>query len=88
MELDSKQREKIVSRSAKFQRVFRGADGEFVLNEIDTLCGYGASTFDPDPYKHAYKAGQRSMAVLLHDFIDQDVEKANKIIEKGKSNEK
>ncbi len=79
---------RILHRSACFQRAFRGTEGEYVLNEIDILCGYKIGTFHPDPYKHAYSAGQRSIAVLIHDFIDQDIEKARKMLETPKEKEK
>jgi hypothetical protein len=70
-----------------FQRVFGDKEGELVLKEIDDACEYNGSTFDPDPYIHAYKAGQRSMAVFIHNIIDQDIESARKTLEQGEKNE-
>ena len=87
MPLSKEQREVVdarIRRSGNFQRVFRGKDGEFVLKEIDGFTGYSESTFDPDPYKHAYKSGQRSMAVFIHNILDQDIETARKILEQEK----
>ena len=75
-----------IHRSGAFQRVFRGKDGEFVLNEIDKDSNFEGSTFDSDPYIHAYKAGQRSMAVFIHTIIDQDIETARKNLEMEKEN--
>jgi hypothetical protein len=73
-----------IHRSACFQRAFSGADGEFTLKEIDTLVNYKGNTFDPDPYQHAYNAGQRSIAVFIHKVIDQDIDEAKKLLTKGK----
>ncbi len=81
MQLSPEQKEEVqrrIHRSGAFQRVFRGKDGEFVLNEIDKDSNFTGSTFDSDPYIHAYKAGQRSMAVFIHTIIDQDIELAKK----------
>ncbi len=73
-----------IHRSACFQRLFSGKDGDFVLKEIDTLVNYKGNAFDPDPYIHAYNAGQRSMAVLIRNILDQDVESAKKILKEKK----
>ena len=74
-----------IHRSACFQRLFGGKDGDFVLDEIDKLVNYKGNQFDPDPYIHAYNAGQRSMAVLIHNILDQDVELAKKILKEKKN---
>ncbi len=74
-----------IRRSGNFQRVFGGKGGESVLEEIDKLVNYKGNQFDPDPYIHAYNAGQRSMAVLIHNILDQDVESAKKILKEKKS---
>ena len=77
-----------IRRSGNFQRIFNGKDGKFVLDEIDRFTLYNGNTFDPDPYKHAYNAGQRSMAVFIHNIIDQDVESARKILKQENENGK
>ncbi len=76
-----KEIERRIHRSSMFQKVFGGKEGEYVLSEIDTDSNFNGSTFDPDPYIHAYKAGQRSMAVFIHKIIDQDIENARKRME-------
>lgn len=76
-----------IHRSANFQRLFSGKDGEFVLNEIDKFTMYKENTFNPNPHKHAYNAGQRSMAVFIHNILDQDVESARRILKQEKENE-
>ncbi len=77
---------KRIHRSSKFQKVFKGSDGDFVLNEIDTQVNYKGNTFDPDPYISAYNQGQRSIAVFLHNVLEQDVEQARKLL--GKESKK
>ncbi len=76
-----------IHRSACFQRAFKGVDGEFTLKEIDTLTNYRNNTFDPDPHQSAYNAGQRSIAVFIHNCIDQDIDEAKKLLI-GDRNEK
>lgn len=72
-----KEVERRIKRSAAFQRVFRGADGELVLSELKKhLRG-----FDPDPYIHAYNAGVRSIVDFIQTCIDQDVEKAREVLD-------
>ena len=87
MGLDNEQLEefeKRVHRSASFQRMFQGADGKLFLDEIDKMAGYKNDTFDPDPYISSYRAGQRSVAIFMHNVIEQDINKANKLLEKDK----
>jgi hypothetical protein len=89
-ELTDEQKKEIrrrIHRSASFQRAFSGVDGEFALKEIDKLTCYKGNTFDPDPHQSAYNAGQRSVAVFIHNCIDQDVEEATKLLEKETKNE-
>ena len=47
---------------------------------IDALTNYRNNTFDPDPYQSAYNAGQRSVAVFVHNVIDQDIDEARKLL--------
>jgi hypothetical protein len=77
-----KEIERRIRRSARFQRAFSGADGEFALKELDTLTCYKGNTFDPDPYQSAYNAGQRSISVFIHNVIDLDIEEARKLLTK------
>tara|TARA_Y100000310_G_C20641166_1_gene793993 strand:+ start:1122 stop:1391 length:270 start_codon:yes stop_codon:yes gene_type:complete len=84
--LTKEQIEKIIHRSACFQRTFSGPDGEEALKEIDFLTMYKNNTFDPDPYQHAYNSGQRSVTVWIHECMDHDVEKAQKLL-KERTNE-
>jgi len=65
-----------IERSAAFQRVFKGADGEFVRDELKKL----VRGFDPDPYVHAYNAGVRSIVDFIQTCIDQDTEKAREVL--------
>jgi len=73
---------KRIHRSACFQRVFSGADGELTLKEVDRFLGYRNDTFDPDPYIAAYNAGKRAGAIFIHNAIDLDVEEAKRLLAK------
>jgi len=72
--------ERRTHRSACFQRIFRGVDGELALDEINKLCGMKNDTFDSDPYVSAYNAGRRSVAIFIDNCINQDVEKAREML--------
>jgi len=61
--------EKWIAMAGPFQRVFGSKDGEQVLKEIEKYSSYSGSTFNSDPYIHAYIAGQRSMAVFIHNIL-------------------
>ena len=83
MNMDEKlRRQGWIDRSAKFQRVFSGAEGEYVLKELDTNMNYKYNCFDPNPYINAYKAGQRSAMVFIHTVLEQDCEQAMKMLKK------
>ncbi len=69
-----------IHRSASMQRAFSGEDGELALKEIDMLSHYKGNAFDPDPYQHAYNAGQRSIAVFIHNCLEQDIDEAQKLL--------
>lgn len=86
MQLSREQKEALVKKCGSYQRVFKGADGEYVLKDIDIESNYKGSAFNPDPYIHAYNAGQRSMAAYIHGIIDQNLELARKILKKEKEN--
>ena len=83
MQISKEERKSVdekIRRSGNFQRVFNGKDGDFVLDEIDKFTMFKGNTFNQDPYIHAYNAGQRSMAVFIHNILDQDLESAKKIL--------
>ncbi len=69
-----------IKRSACFQKVFRGTDGEKALKELDKWLGFRNDTFDPDPYISAYNAGRRAVAIFLHNAIDEDLDKIRKML--------
>lgn len=71
-----------IHRSACFQRRFAGAEGKKVLDWIDVFTGYKNDTFDPDPYVSARNTGLRAVSIFIHNVIEQDVEKATKLLEK------
>jgi len=80
-----KSAEEKIRRSANFQRIFSGKGGQEVLDEIDKFTLYKGNTFNADPYISAYNAGQRSMAVFIHNIIDQDIETARKSLKENEN---
>lgn len=65
-----------VERSAAFQRVFKGKDGDLVSNELKKQL----SGFDPDPYVHAFNAGKQFMWNFIQNALEGDVEKAREVL--------
>lgn len=83
MELNEDERVAVkrnIHRSAVLQKVFSGPDGKEALEIIDEITGYKSNTFRPDPYKHAYNAGCKASAIVIHNALDGDVEKAIKML--------
>lgn len=76
--------EKRIERSASFQRVFTGPDGDKVTAELKKNF---TGAFHPDPYIHAYNAGQRSVLVFIENCIHADINEARKRLEKGQEND-
>ncbi len=74
-----------IHRSAIFQKMFSGEEGLSVLKEIDIISCYKSNTFDPDPYKHAYNAGQLSISVFIHNCIDMNLDQAKKLLQENKN---
>lgn len=71
-----------IQQTTQIQALFAGDKGDLGLKAIDGITGYGNSTFDPDPYKSAFKAGKREVSIILRDMINRDVKKAKKEMEK------
>jgi len=67
---------KRIKRSATFQKVFRGADGDFVLGEMKKQ----VKGFDPDPYINAYNCGMRDFYRFITNVLEADVEKAREAL--------
>lgn len=76
--------EEQIHRSAVFQRVFSGADGEYALKEIAGQCFANSpliSVTGEDPYnpiKLAYRAKGKDLWMFIQKCINQDVEQAKK----------
>ena len=80
---EKKEMQRRIHRSAAFQRVFRGPDGELVLKEIMKFAGMKDDSFDPDPYVHANKAGRRAVGIFIQNAMDADCELALKELDKN-----
>ncbi len=76
-----------IQQATHVQALFAGDKGDLGLKAIDGITGYGNDTFDPDPYKSAYKAGKRAVSVILRDMIKRDVKKAKAEMEKESKKE-
>lgn len=56
-----------VEKSAAFQKVFSGPDGEIVLDYLRKQ----KAGFDKDPYQHAYNAGKTSILRIIEEMLDE-----------------
>lgn len=65
-----------IERSAAFQRVFKGKDGDLVSAEIKKQL----SGFDADPYAHAFNAGKQFIWNFIQNALEADVEKAREVL--------
>jgi len=77
--LSQEQKEEVarrVKRSATFQRVFKGTDGDFVRAELKKQ----VRGFDPDPYINAYNCGVRDLLQFITNVLESDVEKAREVL--------
>lgn len=83
IENQKKSIEKQIHRSAIFQRVSKGADGEEVLKELALQCGANSlliSNYEYDPIKLAYRAGRRDLWTFIQNCLNEDVEKAREML--------
>jgi hypothetical protein len=71
-----------IKQTTDIQALFAGDKGDLGLKALDGLTGYEHDPFDPDPYKHAFKAGKRAVSVVLRDMLNRDVKEAKKEMEK------
>lgn len=71
-----------IRQTTHIQALFADDKGDLGLKAIDGITGYNNDPFDPDPYKHAYRAGKRAVSVILRGMIDRDVKKAKAEMEK------
>ncbi len=88
----TKEQQKIVKeqihRSACFQRVFSGADGEKVLKELAIECGVdslllNADMRDPlryDPVRLAYRARGKDIWVFIQNCLKANINEAKKLL--------
>ena len=78
-QLNEEQRAEVtrrIERSAAFQRVFKGKDGDLVSRELEKQL----SGFNADPYTHAFNAGKRFMWDFIQNALEADVEKAREVL--------
>lgn len=68
--------ERRIHRAGAAQRVFQGADGELILNELRAFCGDSTDTFDADPYQNAYNCGKKAIMIFINKLLKDDPVKA------------
>lgn len=71
-----------IQQTEQIQKLLAG--NEEGMKAIDGITGYNNDTFDPDPYKSAYKAGKRAVSVILRAMLNRDVKKATEQLEQEK----
>lgn len=79
---EKKEIERRIGRSAAFQRVFRGVDGELVHEEVMKFAGMKNDTFSRDPCEAAYNAGRRSVAIFIENCINQNIAEVREALKK------
>ncbi len=75
-----------IEQTVRIQKLFSG--NEEGLKAIDGITGYGNDTFDPDPYKSAYRAGKRAVSIILRAMLERDIKKARQEMEKENGQKK
>lgn len=68
--MQKKQREKV----GRYKEAFSTESGKIVLNDLMKTFSVLDSTFDPDPYIHAYNEGARSVVMRVLKTINTDPE--------------
>ncbi len=71
-----------IQQTADIQKLFAGDDDDRGLKAIVGITGYDNDTFEPDPYKSAYRAGKRAVSVILRAMLERDVKRAKQEMEK------
>ncbi len=71
-----------IRQTEKIQKLLAGNNEG--MKAIDGITGYRNDTFEPDPYKSAYKAGKRAVSVILHDMLERDIKEARKVMNERK----
>lgn len=74
--MQKKQQEKIT----RYKEVFSSESGKMVLADLMSTFSVLDSTFDPDPYIHAYNEGARSVVMRVLKTINTDPEHFKKIV--------
>ena len=74
--------------SKTFKRVFSGEDGEYILSHLMRSFNTLGNCFDPDPYKSAFKQGQRDAISYILTALETDPVKIIKIARRQREREK
>jgi len=82
-----KEFERRIHRSAAAKRVFAGADGELMLDEIKRFCGGDGlmCSRDLDLIQLATRAGKRDVWQFIQNILTSDAEKAQKELDNARA---
>jgi|TARA_R100001509_G_scaffold48239_1_gene26169 hypothetical protein len=56
---------KIEDLKLSYRRTFNTSDGEEVLRDLKSRCGFETTTFSDNPYETAFNEGQRATVLLI-----------------------
>jgi hypothetical protein len=77
----------IKERKLAFERVFNSADGEAILYVLGHACIPELGEYDSDPYRMAFKEGQRNMLMRILSLTNIRMEELFKKYEERKMEE-
>ena len=87
MSIFNKKEELIKERKLAFDRVFKSKDGETILYVLGEHCLPEIGKYEPDPYKMAFKEGQRNMLFRIANLANIEIQELLKANEKRKERE-
>lgn len=54
-----------------YLRIFKSADGEKMLEDLEKRCNVNQTSFSPDPYETAFREGQRSVVLFIQSMLNK-----------------
>jgi hypothetical protein len=71
-ENSKKQARRVVARLSRYQKVFSGPDGHWVLYDLMKSHGVLTTNFDKDPYVLAAREGERGVILRIMSLLKVD----------------
>lgn len=72
---DTEEMEELKELKLAFERVFKSTDGQVILSVLGGECIPEIGKYESDPYKMAYKEGQRYMLMKILSLSNIEMEK-------------